>query len=565
LETDDGGLEDDDDADLDDPVIPRKAETKRDRWDEKIRQHIESKSREELAALACDLVDRYPDLKDEFRERIALGEGDADRLIAEARREICRVTAQDAWRNGWTGEGNLPDYSKVKHRLERLVDLGQADAVVRLGRELIERGMEQVGRSNDEGETAAALGECMPLVFDAVRKSGLKPAAKLLFAIDAALADDYGILDGSDDGVLGEAYATEVWSTVADQLMGRLSTHRAGRPSDDEDRRDAGDYARDRITDWLGLALQRAGRMAELVSIYEAEARRTSSYTRLVAFLIEQNRHDDARRWAAEGIERTAEKLPGIASELADQLQKLASRAKQWDIVAAHAAWAFFERPGVEPLNSLIAAAAKARVKTTVRTLALRFLETGVMPISTTRSSSGKPRIVVDPDWPLPTPDHLVPLLRRLDTGNGPYFGVLIDLAIAARQPEDVLKWYDRWRAASKPSSHGYAWSGTHRYADAVAAAVVSSHPERAIEIYRAQVDGHLPQASTSAYDTVAQYLKKLRPIQEAIGRADEWTRLVQDIRERYRNRPRFMEILDRLDNRPIASAAKRLDLRKRT
>ena len=40
--------------------------------------------------------------------------------------------------------------------------------------------------------------------------------------------------------------------------------------------------------------------------------------------------------------------------------------------------------------------------------------------------------------------------------------------------------------------------------------------------------------------------LKKLRPIYESLDRAGEWNELLTSIREQYRNRPRFMEILDK-------------------
>ena len=61
-------------------------------------------------------------------------------------------------------------------------------------------GNEQIGQSNDEGETAEAVGECMPVIFQAVAASTLTPARKLLFAIDAHLRDDYGIINDVDDG-----------------------------------------------------------------------------------------------------------------------------------------------------------------------------------------------------------------------------------------------------------------------------------------------------------------------------------------------------------------------------
>jgi hypothetical protein len=43
-----------------------------------------------------------------------------------------------------------------------------------------------------------------------------------------------------------------------------------------------------------------------------------------------------------------------------------------------------------------------------------------------------------------------------------------------------------------------------------------------------------------------------MRPILKSLDRGWEWNDLVAEIRGNYRNRPRFMEILDRLEARPI-------------
>jgi uncharacterized Zn finger protein len=99
---------------------------------------------------------------------------------------------------------------------------------------------------------------------------------------------------------------------------------------------------------------------------------------------------------------------------------------------------------------------------------------------------------------------------------------------------------------------------GFGNYADSVAAAVAEAHPERALEIYRDCVEANLKQASVSAYETVAAYLKKMRPILKALDRGPEWNDLVAEIRVNYRNRPRFMEILDRLEARPILQKPRR-------
>lgn len=249
--------------------------------DEKIRRHIDAKSREELAALVWSLTERYPELREEFRERIALGEGDVDRLVALARQELRRVACETGWRNTWTGEGHTPDYSRLKHRLERMVELRQPDAVVRLGQEIMACGMEQIGQSDDEGETASALGECFPAIFKAVVESNLPAIRKLLFAIDAHLQDEYDIIGDSSDVVLDGAFQPVAWSAVADELSLRLQTETKN--GDDLHRR----FNRDQISNWLIHALNKAGRKGEVLAICEREARATDNYQRLVNLLIQ--------------------------------------------------------------------------------------------------------------------------------------------------------------------------------------------------------------------------------------------------------------------------------------
>ena len=129
-------------------------------------------------------------------------------------------------------------------------------------------------------------------------------------------------------------------------------------------------------------------------------------------------------------------------------------------------------------------------------------------------------------------------------------------MAIAAKQPDEVLRWYDKMPKGQKRfgGGWGFAGSGTD---DRVAAAVAKSHPERALEIYRRQLDATLPQAHVSAYESAAGYLKKMQPIMKSLGRQAEWAALLAGIREKYRNRPRFMEILDKLEGRTILQTQK--------
>lgn len=540
-------LEDGDDSEDDEglqPVYQRRTGKGRAADDEKIRKHIDAKSREELAELVWSLMQRFPDLREEFRERIALGEGDTDRIISEARKELRKATSEPGWRNYWKGEGYTPDFSRLARYLDRMVELGHADAVVKLSREIMSRGMEMIGLSNDEGETATAFAECLSPLFRAVKESSLTPTQRLLYAIDADLKDEYNVIESDHlDAVLESNASLSDWSAVADELARRLkSDTRIGANFHDK-------YHRGRIADWLVRALTNAGRDDEIIAVREREAHIMGSYERLIPLLIERKRYDDAERWATEGIQKTVREAPGIADQLAKAMSEIARLRKDWNLVAAHAAWEFFERPEREKFAALIASAERAGCRKAVERLALEFLETGKLPISVTVTKDEAQSGATEQDWPLPLPDYLLPLLRIGDPR--PHFDVLIDMAINERRPDHVLRWFDTWRATSKGQRAGWNF-GSSSYADKVAAAVAESHPERTLEIYRGCVDQSLVRADVSAYETVAAYLKKMRPILKSLDRGWEWNELVTEIRTNYRNRPRFMEILDQMEARPI-------------
>jgi len=511
----------------------------------KIRQLIDKQSREELADLVWSLVERFPELREEFQERIALSESNVEHLVADTRRELTEVTSEPGWRGNWDDEGHIPDYSRLQRRFERLVGLGQYDVVAELGRELISLGLEQVSRSDDEGETGSGFAECMPSVFEAVSRSNWPPADKILFAIDADLEDEYDLIDDKSDVVLEADWSPGDWAKVADRLATRLREEPAG--SQESFSRD---YKRNQVSTWMAHALERAGRQDEVLTVYQREARETGSYERLVRFLIESKRITEAEQWAREGIEQTWEKQSGTASTLANLLCDVACRRRAWDEVAAHAAWRFFERPSSGSFNDLMKAAAKAKCEEQVRVAAMRFLETGDLPMRQVATRGRPSRLETDKSWPLPWPDYLVPLVRLDDPHRqkGPHFDVLLHMALDAKRPDDVLHWYDKLSAGRTHKGVARPRYSSESWSDRVAAAVASTHPDRALAIYQTHLQAHLPQADSRSYEAAADYLKKMRPILKSVGREDEWTQMLADIRLKYRNRPRFMDKLRALD-----------------
>lgn len=104
--------------------------------------------------------------------------------------------------------------------------------------------------------------------------------------------------------------------------------------------------------------------------------------------------------------------------------------------------------------------AAKAKCAEAVRAAALGFLETGKAPVGQVTLAKGKTRqsesCVSIPLLPLPVPDYLLPLMcqaKQVHATQGPHFDVLLNMAIDAKKPDDVLHGYDKMHATDKRSA----------------------------------------------------------------------------------------------------------------
>ncbi len=524
--------------------------TEEKRTANEIRRHIESKSHGELAQWVWSLAQRFPEIYTEVREKLFLQRGKANELVEDTRRAIEEVTAEPAWSHHWNSTSELPDYAPLQRRLERLLDSDLFDELVDLGNDLLHAGLDQIGRSDDEGETTMALGDCMAVVFQGVAKSSLTGPEKLLYAIDAIIQDGYRILDDATGVVFEKDYSPEDWSQVADALSQRIASLPQGN-CDHFSR----DYRRDELSNWLARALQDAGRSEELHSLYEREARQTGSYERLTRYLIEQKRYEEAADWATEGVRNTFDSRVGIARSLLGLLMEIARHQKQWKTAAAYVAWRFLERPSLPSYKDMLQASEKARCKTAIQKQARQFLETGTSPLTCQSTKQGN-TIQALPDWPLPVPDLLAHIWKENHDKGKPRHGVLLDIALDGKKNEEALHWYEKIVQPSQGAS-GLVRYGP-QYGDRVAEAVSESHPERALEIYHRNIQLLLPQADQSSYSEIGSYLRKMKPIYKKLKREEDWQALVDGLRIEYRRRPRFVETLDTLSGKSILQSRRK-------
>jgi uncharacterized Zn finger protein len=283
------------------------------------------------------------------------------------------------------------------------------------------------------------------------------------------------------------------------------------------------------LTDWIIVALENAGRTDEIIPLCETEAKLTQSYVRLVKILVEDRRFEDADRWIHEGIKDLGQNLPGISSQLRTMLMEIRSSQNNWPAVAAMHVDEFIRQPGVQKYTECQKASEKIKAWPQVRDSLMTYLETGALPWTQT-------------NWPLPASGLSIDNDRRQK--KFPMIDELINIAIHEKQPEVVLRWYDQRPRQS------YGWHGLNE--DAIANAVSEYAPERSIAIWKKQVENLIHQVKPSAYESAANYLRKIRKTLSVQQKENEWNNYRKDLRESHIRKRRFIEILDGINGRPI-------------
>jgi uncharacterized Zn finger protein len=507
-------------------VIASAPPTMHEPIDHALNTFLSALSHQELVALMLDMARRFPELRDALAVRQMLATDNTDQLEAEVLGRIVAAAAAPGWGDRWDDEAYLPDYSPVYDGLKLLLKRGHADAVVRLGEELLETGIRQVEQTHDDGETGAAVASCLTLVFQALPRSSLAPHEQLGRAIDALLRDTYDLCYGAQQ-VLAQPYPPEAWSIIADELLDRLDDVAGSAERDSLTR----DYRRRRLADLAIVALEEAGRDDEIIPLCEREATQSGSYQRLVERLLAVGRSAEAERWALTGIAATERQYPGIASQLREVVCTLRAQAGDWVMVAALRAEVFFDRPTLQTLQALEQAAEQAQVGTAVRAAALYYLATGELPRREERIING----TAIPAWPLP--DTGLPRTERRYPLQFPQLGLLIALAASEGRPDEVLRWYDR-RSPNR-------LSGIND--DMVADAVVHAYPERAAAIWQQLAEAHIVQTNPAAYQEAALFLRKLRRVWAHQGTGAAWRDYLTELRSANRRKRRLVEVLDAL------------------
>jgi len=489
-----------------------------------MKSFLKDKTKPQLIELINELAKQHPEMAQHLADRKQLTSGNTKALVVRLRREIREIGDEEGWRDYWRGEGHTPDYSGIRTKLEALLKSGYADGVLSLGRELLQSGTRQVEESSDEGETAMEVAACFPVVVKALDQSSLPAADKLAWAVDAVLNDRFALCESFAE-YLHRKHPKAAWHTLADQLLAQLDAFIPGKGADDFSR----NCERNHLSDWIIHALERAGRTEEIIPLCEVEVRVTGSYDRLVKYLMEASRYDDAERRIREGIRATEEEAPGIAAGLREKLRDIRTRQRNWPAVAALQAEEFVRRPSWKGFQDCRKAADTIKAWSQVRAFLLHYLETGKLPWT-------------QKEWPLPGSGLEAPVPDREE--RFPMIDDLIEIAINQKKPDQVLRWYDRL-----PKDHS-GWYGIDE--DKVATSIQTYAPNRAVAIWQKRAERLIALVKPQAYQEAARFLRKAEKVMALGKKQTEWEHYLKGLREKHIRKQRLIEILDGMEGKPI-------------
>ncbi|MBL8814742.1 MAG: hypothetical protein JNL58_01840 [Planctomyces sp.] len=524
----------------------RQTHSKRKITDSDIVGFLSAKSKDDLVKIIMQVCRDDAKLRQSYVDRIMLETGDYAAMIREAQNEIRSVTSEDSWDDSWEGHDSLPDFSRLQSQLRSLVDIEQFDAVVQLGRELIEHGMQQLKQSHDEGETAVQIMSTLSIIAEAIVPCSLTDVEKILFVIDSFLKDGYDVCD-SFGHVLDRRYPRSVWAEVAEILKSRLSSQIVSKKD-----RATGDYTlfyqRERLSGWIIRALEASGDEVAATNFCIDEATEAGSYQRAVDRLIAMKRYDEAKALASQGLENTDPTYAGLINRLQDSLATIAAKSNDHSVAAAIAAERFVTHPDVSSFQELLLAAKKTKCDAATKAVAMHFLETGERPsfINASGTQTEKPKKAVASQldcWPFLAPPSGRARTQRPVQGDAskpsPHFDVLIRLSIQQRDPKSVLRWYDELQASQTRNRFRF-----NRFETEVADAVSATHPDRAVQIYCAEADRLAAETNTKLYPQSVSLLKKARQVLKSNKREHEFDVVLASFLKRHNRKPRLVELV---------------------
>jgi uncharacterized Zn finger protein len=482
-----------------------------------LKSYLQEKNKTKLIDLVVELSDKYCEVREELFDRIRLSSGNSQKIVSSIKVEIRSIMSEPSWENHWSGEGNLADFSRVENTMSTLFKNKEYDSVVEIMKELINLSGSYVETCDDDGDSTSQISACVGIGFEALKKSNLSDLEKVNIALDAELADDYGIFEEATK-VLKNVSDKGVWSEVSKQFRARidkLSAMEDGFSSN---------YQRDKLSNYLIMALNKAGKSGEVLLLCEKEAKITNSWVRYVECLIQNKKIDLARKAAEEGIKCLKGHEAGTVAVLREKTAWIDEKEGDFSSILLLRQEQFLERPSLSTFKELLKISVKTKNKVEMRKWALDFLLKG----RAKKKGSIKKEYIAKESY----------------YQTFPAYDILIDIAEKEKRVDDIYNLYIK----SKKSKRRY------HFHDQVAYIISEKYPDEALSIWKLMAEDQIAITKPSAYERSLLYLKRVRKIYLKMKRENEWVEYITDLREVNKRKTRFIQTIRRLTKDTIIS-----------
>lgn len=497
-----------------------------------LRKYLEQMKKEELIDLLMNLSDRDALLSRNLWDMLNLASGKTEETIESIYLELekLREEARSYEYEGYSSQ--LPDFSKIKNRMETLLEAGNADQVADMGIKIMEEYAE-IAPYDEEGDIGMEVGKCMEVVIKALIQSGIPAHEKMLRVLDLELKDEYDIFD--EELFWNSDFPVEEWKRFSEILKDRLDA------SDREESPSYSSWDMENLVERLVFVLEKAGNYEEAISICEekVEAGNERSYVRLIKVLLAAGQKEKAEEWIYRGIKEIRESYHRTVHELLHILLEIKEKEENWLFATALRAEEFFRYPSLQYYTDLWESAKKAGIWEEVRKAVHEYLENGKLPADRTspdEEPSSLPGVL--PKTGLTNRDSF----RKIDA---PALELLIDIAVEEKNPDEVARWYGKLKNKEKGDRYFYR-------RDKIARTVEEKYPEIAIEIWKMIAEEFISRTKTEAYESASIYLLMVRNALEDRGQKAEWESYLREIREKNRLKRKLLEILDTLEKRRV-------------
>jgi uncharacterized Zn finger protein len=176
----------------------------------------------------------------------------------------------------------------------------------------------------------------------------------------------------------------------------------------------------------------------------------------------------------------------------------------------------------------------------TVEDPVMQYLTSGCVPAVKRGGIAGAPLIF-----------SALPVSGFVDQGSWktqktPFFTILIDRAIANRQPEEAVMWFDRFR--KERTGPGWYFYSEDKLWDATA----DRFPERALRFWMESAEQQARTAQPKGYENAIRYLKKIYVLMENLSRNEEWVAYLAGLRNEHVRKKKFLRMLDVMEGKKI-------------